>query len=231
MSEFEKRYQEIVDTMEKAAARKGNEVHDTKKNAKAQERRENAAATEANRTLEEAEAQEIEKRSMKCSSTAANQWCVPAQSEHRRQDGWTSTPCGCDGIRKDSAYDMMAGERKTKHEEGAQEVERRSMTSSSTNTRRWGTDVKTIGRFHHAFCGRSGCSGGCDLLAGERLPKQRPQSDDHLERNSEEHLGAQVPHQDEEAGSIVFHSSSNANKFKNVNKEARVNGICSSKSE
>ena len=151
MSEFEKRYQEIVDTMEKAAARKGNEVHDTKKNAKAQDRRENAAATEANRTLEEAEAQEIEKRSMKCSSTAANQWCVPAQSEHRRQDGWTSTPCGCDGIRKDSAYDMMAGERKIKYEEGAQEVERRSMTSSSTNTRRWGTDVKTIGRFHPAF--------------------------------------------------------------------------------
>ena len=99
MSELEKRYQEIVDTIEKSHA------------AKAQDRRENAAATEANRTLEEAEAQEIERRSMKCSSTAANQRGVPAQFEHRRQDGWTSTPCGSDGIRKDSEYDMTAGER------------------------------------------------------------------------------------------------------------------------
>ena len=61
--------------------------------------------------FDEAEAQEIERRSMKCSSTAANQRGVPAQSEHRRQDGWTSTPCGSDGVRKDSEYDMMAGER------------------------------------------------------------------------------------------------------------------------
>ena len=45
MSELEKRYQEIVDTMIKAAAIKGNEVHDTRNNAKAQDRRENAAAT------------------------------------------------------------------------------------------------------------------------------------------------------------------------------------------
>ena len=71
-------------------------------------------------------------------------------------------------------------------------------------------------------CGRTGCSGGCDVLAEERLPKQHPQGDDHPEHNSEEHPGAQVPHQDEEAGSIVFHSSSNASEFKNVNNEARV---------
>ena len=68
----------------------------------------------------------------------------------------------------------------------------------------------------------SGCSGGCDLLAGERLPKQRAHGDEHPEHNSEEHLGAQVPHQDEEAGSIVFHSSRNASEFKNDNKEAHV---------
>ena len=48
----------------------------------------------------------------------------------------------------------------------------------------------------------SGCSGGCDLLAEERLPKQRPHGDEHPEHNPEEHLVAQVPHQDEEAGSI-----------------------------
>ena len=39
-------------------------------------------------------------------------------------------------------------------------------------------------------------------MAGERLPKQRPHGDEHPEQNSEEHFGAQVPHQDEEAGSI-----------------------------
>ena len=43
---------------------------------------------------------------------------------------------------------------------------------------------------------RCGCSGGCDVLAGERLPKQRPQGDDHPEHNSEEHLDAQVPRQE-----------------------------------
>ena len=60
------------------------------------------------------------------------------------------------------------------------------------------------------------------MLAGERLPKQRPLGDEHPEHNSEEHLGAQVPHQVEEAGSIVFHSSSNASEFKNDNKESQV---------
>ena len=40
--------------------------------------------------------------------------------------------------------------------------------------------------------------------------------------NSEEHLGAQVPHQVEEAGSIVFHTSRSASVFENDNKEAQV---------
>ena len=60
------------------------------------------------------------------------------------------------------------------------------------------------------------------MLAGERLPKQRPQGDEHPEHKSEEHLGAQVPHQDEEACSIVFHSSRNTCEIKNDNNEARV---------
>ena len=67
------------------------------------------------------------------------------------------------------------------------------------------------------------------MLAGERLPKQRPQGDEHPEHKSEEHLGAQIPHQDEEAGSIVFHSSSNTSEVKNDNNER--DGICSSRSE
>ena len=92
MPELEK-YQEIVETIKNTAATIGNEAHDTRKDAKAQVKRENAAAAEANRTLEEAEAQESERRSMKSSSTVANQRGVPALYEHRRQDGWTSTPC------------------------------------------------------------------------------------------------------------------------------------------
>ena len=55
MSELEKRYQEIVDTIKKAAAIKENEAHDTRNNAKDQMERKNAAAAaEANCTLEEA---------------------------------------------------------------------------------------------------------------------------------------------------------------------------------
>ena len=181
MSELEKDTKKSL-TQKKAAAIKGNEVHDTRNNAKDQVKRKSAAAAEAESTLAEAEAQEIERRSMKRSSTAANQRGVPAQPEHRRQDGWTSTPCGSGDEKKDSERDMTAGKQrphpieKIKDEEGAQEVDT-----------------------------RCGCSGGCDVLAGERLPKQRPQGDDHPEHNSEEHLVAQVPHQDEEAGSIVFH--------------------------
>ena len=69
----------------------------------------------------------------------------------------------------------------------------------------------------HEIVTGNGCRSGCDLLAGERLPKQSPQGDEHPEHNSEEHLGAQVSHQVEEAGSIVFHASRNASEFKNDN--------------
>ena len=78
-------------------------------------------------------------------------------------------------------------------------------------------------------CGRSGCSGGYDVLAGEQLPKQRPQVEEHPEHKSEEHLGAQFPHQDEEAGSIVFHSNSNTSEIKNDNNEARVMACAAAK--
>ena len=60
------------------------------------------------------------------------------------------------------------------------------------------------------------------MLAGQRLPKQRPQGEEHPEHKTEEHLGAQFSHQDEEAGSVVFHSSSNTSEIKNDNNEARV---------
>ena len=89
MPELEK-YQEIVETIKEAAATKGNEAHDTRKDA----------AAGANRTLEEAEVQKIERRNMKSSSTVANQRGVPALIEHRRQDGWTSTPCGSGDMKR-----------------------------------------------------------------------------------------------------------------------------------
>ena len=87
---------------------------------------------------------------MKRSSTVANQRGVPALSEHRRQDGWTSTPCVCDDISEGREYDEMAGERlpkqrphsiEKKDEAGTQEIERRSTTSSSVKTRRRGVSA------------------------------------------------------------------------------------------
>ena len=204
MSELEERYQEIVDTIKKAAAKTENEVHDTRNNAKDQVERENAdAAAEAENTLVEAAAQEIERRSMKRSSKVANERSGIAQLEHRRQDGWTSTPRGMDDEKKGSERDRMTGERlqhQRPHPLARIEDEEDA----------------------HEIVTGNGCSGGCDLLAGERLPKQRPLGDEHPEHNSEENLGAQVPHQVEEAGSIVFHSSSNASEIKNDNKEAHV---------
>ena len=74
----------------------------------------------------------------------------------------------------------------------------------------------------HEIVTRNGCSGSCGLRAGERLPKQRPLGDEHPEHNSEEHLGAQVPHQVEEAGSIVFQNSRSASVFEKDNKEIQV---------
>ena len=154
-----------------------------------QKNRENAATAKDESTLAEAEAQETERKSMKSNSTAANQWGVPAQPEHRRQDGWTSTPCGSDGIKQDIDLDTKTGERLQKQ------------------------------RPHP---NRSGCSNGCVVLAGERLPNQRTLGEDHPEHNPEEQLVAQVPHQGEEAGSVVLHSSSNVSEFMNDNKEAHV---------
>ena len=78
-------------------------------------------------------------------------------------------------------------------------------------------------------CGGSGCSGGCDVLAGERMPKQRPQDEEHPDQKTEEHFGARFPHQGEEAGSVVFHSSSNTSEIKNDNNEARVTAFAAAK--
>ena len=167
------------------------------------ERKNAAAAAEAESTLVDAVAQETERRSMKCSSKVANQQGGAAQHEHGRLDGWTSTPHGSDDEKKGSERDRMAGER--------------------LQNQRPHPLVRTGGEEDaHEIDARNGCSGSCDLRAGERLPKQRPLGDEHPEHNSEEHLGAQMTHQVEEAGSIVFHSSRSASVFENDNKEAQV---------
>ena len=154
------------------------------------ERENAAAAAEANRTLDEAEAQEIERRSMTSSSTETNRRGVSALSERGRQDGWTSTPYTCGG---------------------------------------------------------SSGSGGCDELAGERLPKRRPhliegkkdeeeaclttakKGEEHPDRNADEHLGARLPHPGEESGSIVFHSSSNTSEIRNDSNESRATASAAAK--
>ena len=163
VSELEKRYQEIVDTIKKAAAKKENEVHDTRNNAEDQVERENAeAAAEAESTHVEAVAQEIERRSMKRSSKVVNQRGDIAQLEHRRQDDRTSTYRGTDDGKKVSERDRMTGERLKNHPLARIEDEEDAHEIDTAN----------------------GCRGGHDLLAGERLPRQRPFGDGHPEHNS-----------------------------------------------
>ena len=70
-SELEERYQDIIVTLKKAAAKKENEVHDTRNNSKDQVERQNAAAAaEAESTFAETVAQETERRIMKRSSSS-----------------------------------------------------------------------------------------------------------------------------------------------------------------
>ena len=122
-------------------------VHDTGNNAKDQVERKNAAAAaEAESTLVEAVAQEIERRSMKRSSTVANQRGVSAQHEHRRQVGWTSTPRGSDDEKKGSERDTTGGER---------------LQNQRTHPP---VRIEDEEDAHEVDTG-SGCSGGCDLLA------------------------------------------------------------------
>ena len=64
-------------------------------------------------------------------------------------------------------------------------------------------DVRTGGRLHPVRRSDDEKKGSKrDMTAGERLPKKRPHGDEHPEHNPEEHFVAQVPHQEEEAGSI-----------------------------
>ena len=130
------------------------------------------------------------------------------------------------------------------------------MTSSSTETNRRGVSALSEHWRQDGWtstpctCGGSSGgsgSGGCDELAGERLPKQRPhliegkkdeeeaclttakKREEHPDRNADEHLGARLPQRDEEAGSILFHSSSNTSEIRNDNNESRATASAAEK--
>ena len=256
MSDLEKRYQEIIVTIKKAAAKKEKEAHDTRNDAK-----NTAAAAEAESTLVVNVAQETEGRSKKRRSKDDNQRGTAAASEagsttvdtvaheteggskkrsskddeqrgtaaalvaestlvdtvvhetegsitmrssevdnprggfahheHRRLDGWTSTPRGKDDEKNCSEHDE---------------------TSSQPL-------VRTGGEGAHDNIKSTGCGSSCDLRAGERLPTQRPLGDEHPESSLEEHLVAQKFPQVEEAGSIVLQFSRSSSVFKNEGKE------------
>ena len=220
MSELEKRNQDIIVTIKKAAAPKVK-AYDTRNDAK-----NTAAAAEAESTLVVNVAQETEGRSKKRSSKDDNQRdtaaALEAEStlvdtvvhetegsttmrrseagnlrvdfahlEHALSDGWTSTPRGRDDEKNCSEHDE---------------------TSSQPFVRTGGEEDA------HDTITNTGCSSSCDLRAGERLPKQRPLGDEHPERIPEEHLGAQTTHQVVEAGSIVLQISRSLSVFKNDSK-------------
>ena len=54
---------------------------------------------------------------------------------------------------------------------------------------------------------------------GSDCQKKRPLDDEHPQSNPEEHLGAQMTHQVEEAGSIVLQNSRSSSLFENDSKE------------
>ena len=96
---------------------------------------------------------------MKRSSKVANQRGGIAQLEHGRLDGWTSAPRGRDDGKKGSERDRMTGERlQNQRPHPLARIE----------------DEEDA----HEIVTGNGCSGGCDLLVGERLPKQRPLGDE-----------------------------------------------------
>ena len=238
MSELEKRYQDIIVTIEKAAAKKENEAHDTKNDAKDKMERKNAAAAaEAESTLVVTVPQETEGGSKKRSSKDDNQCdtaaaleaestlvdtvvhetegsttmrCSEADNlrggfahlEHRRPDGWTSTP-----RRKEDEKNC------SEHDE----------TSSQPFVRTGGEEDA------HDTITFTGCSSSCDLRAGERLPKQRPLGDEHPERIPEEHLGAQMIHLVGKAGSIVLQFGRSLSVFKNESTEMQETTFAAAK--
>ena len=133
-----------------------------KRSSKDDEQRGTVATLEAEGTLVGTVMHETEgSTTMRCSE-ADNPRGGSAHLEHRRPDGWTSTPRGKD-------EEKNCGEH--------------VVTSSQPLVRIGGEGAHDNIKF-------TGCGISCDLRAGERLPKQRPLGDEHPESSPEEHLGA-----------------------------------------
>ena len=164
-----------------------------KRSSKDDNKRDTAAASEAGSTNGDTAMHETEGSTTMRSSEADDPRGGSAHLEHRRPDGWTSTPRGKD-------EEKNCG----KHVD----------TSSQPL-------VRTGGEGAHDNIKFIGCGSSCDLRAGERPPKQRPLGDEHPERSPEEHLGAQKFPQVEEAGSIVLQFSRSLSVFKNESKETQ----------
>ena len=175
-----------------------------KRSSKDDKQRGTAAALEAESTLVDTVVHETEGSTTKRISKAGNLRGGLAHLEHRRPDGWTSTPRGSDDEKNCSERDE---------------------TSSHPLVRTGGEEDA------HEIITNTGCSSSCDLRAGERLPKQRPLGDEHPERIPEEHLGAQMIHQVGEAGSIVLHNSRSSSVFKNDSKEIQETTSAKKKEE
>ena len=178
------------------------EGRNKKRSSKNDNQRGPAAALEAESTLVDTVAHETEGSTTKCSSKASNLRGCFAHLEHGRPDGWTSTPRGSDNEKKCSGRDETRPHSlvRTGGEEDAHEI----ITST-------------------------GCSSCCDLRAGERLPKQRQLCNEHPERNSEEHLGAQMTHRVEKAGSIMLQKSRSSSVLENGSKEVQETTFASAK--
>ena len=94
VSELEERYHEIFDIINKPPPEKETKYMTQEITQKNKSKKDKAAAATNESTLAEAEAQGTERKSMKSSSTEVNLWSVPAQPEHRRQDGGRRHPVG-----------------------------------------------------------------------------------------------------------------------------------------
>ena len=251
-SELEKRYQEIIVTIKKAAAKKRKEAHDTRIDVK-----NTAAAAGAGSTLVENAEQETEGKNKKRSSKDDSKSNTAAASEAGRATVDTVAREFEGGSKKQSKNDeqrviaaasmdknalvdmvlpeiggdttMSSSEADSPRGGSAHPEHRRP--DGWTSTPRGKVDDETSSQAF-VMTGDEGahdrnnpisCSSSCDVRAGERLPKQRPLGDDHPESGQELHLAAQVFLQVVEAGSIVLQSSRDSSETRSKDKGKQEN--------
>ena len=119
----------------------------------------------------------------------ANRRGVSALSEHRRQDGWKSTPCTCGSSRQ-----------RRLRRDG------RGATAVTTPT-----PVRS------------------EKTREKHIRQQQRKMKNILTAVMKSILVHDLPQPGEEAGSIVFHSSSNTSEIRNDNNEARATALAAAK--